>query len=80
MSNGLSKKLSSFFKLTENKTSLFVSHRLSSATTADKIIVIEHGKVVESGTHTELLEIEDGVYNRLYTLQAEALKNAGITE
>jgi ABC-type multidrug transport system fused ATPase/permease subunit len=43
-------------------------------------VVIEHGKVAEKGTHAELLAIENGVYNKLYTLQSEALKNAGITE
>jgi ABC-type multidrug transport system fused ATPase/permease subunit len=36
--------------------------------------------VAERGTHKALLEIENGVYKKLYNLQAEALKNAGITE
>jgi ABC-type transport system involved in Fe-S cluster assembly fused permease/ATPase subunit len=47
---------------------------------ADELIVIEKGSVAERGTHKELLDIEGGVYNKLYTLQLEALKNAGITE
>ncbi len=67
-------------ELTRGKTTIMIAHRLSTLRDADKLIVIEHGKVVESGTHSELLAIEDGVYNKLYTLQAEALKNAGITE
>lgn len=67
-------------ELTRGKTTIMIAHRLSTLRDADKLIVIEHGKVVESGTHTELLKVEDGVYNKLYTLQAEALKNAGITE
>ncbi len=67
-------------ELTRGKTTIMIAHRLSTLRDADKLIVIEHGKVVESGTHAELLAIEDGVYNKLYTLQAEALKNAGITE
>lgn len=65
-------------ELTKGKTTIMIAHRLSTLRDADKLIVIEHGKVAEEGTHAALLEIEDGVYNRLYTLQAEALKNAGI--
>ncbi len=67
-------------ELTKGKTTIMIAHRLSTLRDADKLIVIERGKVAEEGTHAALLEIEDGVYNRLYTLQAEALKNAGITE
>ncbi len=66
--------------LTQNKTTIMIAHRLSTLRDADELIVIEHGKVAERGTHKELLEIEGGVYNKLYTLQLEALKNAGITE
>ena len=57
-----------------------IAHRLSTLRDADKLIVIEHGKIAEEGTHKELLAKEDGVYNKLYTLQLEALKNAGIAE
>lgn len=67
-------------ELTRGKTTIMIAHRLSTLRDADKLIVIEHGKVMESGTHRELLAIEGGIYNKLYTLQAEALKNAGITE
>lgn len=67
-------------QLTKGKTTIMIAHRLSTLRDADKLIVIENGKVAEEGTHKELLAIEDGVYNKLYTLQAEALKNAGITE
>jgi ATP-binding cassette subfamily B protein len=66
--------------LTKGKTTIMIAHRLSTLRDADKLIVIEKGKVAEQGTHAELLAIKDGVYNRLYTLQAEALKNAGIME
>jgi len=66
--------------LTRDKTTIIIAHRLSTLRDADELIVIEDGKVAERGTHAELLAIEDGVYNKLYTLQAEALKNAGITE
>lgn len=66
--------------LTRGKTTIMIAHRLSTLRDADKLIVIEHGKVAEEGTHRELLDKEEGVYKKLYTLQAEALKNAGITE
>ncbi|MBR2335951.1 MAG: ABC transporter ATP-binding protein [Clostridia bacterium] len=66
--------------LTKDKTTIMIAHRLSTLRDADELIVIEHGKVAERGTHKELLAIEGGVYNKLYTLQSEALKNAGITE
>lgn len=66
--------------LTKGKTTIMIAHRLSTLRDAHKLIVIENGKVAEEGTHKELLELPDGVYNKLYTLQLEALKNAGITE
>jgi ATP-binding cassette, subfamily B, bacterial MsbA len=52
----------------ENRTSLVVAHRLSTVKNADKIVVLEKGKVVESGNHTELLE-KNGVYKMLYDIQ-----------
>ena len=57
-----------------------IAHRLSTLRDADELVVIENGRIAEKGTHKELLERENGVYNKLYTLQAEALKNAGIIE
>lgn len=66
--------------LTKGKTTIMIAHRLSTLRDAHKLIVIDKGKVAEEGTHKELLKIEDGIYNKLYTLQLEALKNAGITE
>lgn len=53
-------------KLMENKTSFIIAHRLSTIKNADKIIVIDDGKVIEEGTHQELIAIEDGHYNSLY--------------
>ena len=67
-------------ELTRGKTTIMIAHRLSTLRDAHKLIVIERGKKVEEGTHKELLELADGVYNKLFTLQMEALKNAGITE
>ena len=59
-----------FDELRENRTTVFVSHRLSSATTADKIIVLEYGRVIEEGTHKELME-KKGSYYTLFSTQAE---------
>lgn len=59
-----------FDTLSKNKTTIFVSHRLSSATRADKIIVLENGEIVEIGTHAELMELQ-GKYHHLFTTQAE---------
>ena len=59
-----------FGKLSKGKTTIFVSHRLSSATTASKIVVMEYGKKVEEGTHDELMELE-GKYYELFTTQAQ---------
>ncbi len=61
---------SQFDRLRRGKTSIFVSHRLSSATTADKIVVLEQGKVLEQGTHAELMQ-RDGRYKELFSTQAK---------
>ena len=51
--------------LLKGRTSFVIAHRLSTITNADKIVVIEGGKIVEQGTHTELLT-KQGVYYDLY--------------
>ena len=67
-------------ELIKGKTTIMIAHRLSTLRDADELVVIEHGKVAERGTHKELLQKEDGVYKKLFTLQEEALKSAGISE
>ena len=59
-----------FDRLRENKMTIFVSHRLSSATDADIIVVLEDGQVIETGTHPELMA-RGGKYHNLFTVQAE---------
>ena len=55
-------------KLTKNRTSIIVAHRLSTIKNADKIIVLDHGKIIEHGSHEELLT-KDGFYKNLYEVQ-----------
>ena len=55
--------------LMQGRTSFIIAHRLATVRHADRIIVIADGRVVESGTHTELESIENGVYSRLAALQ-----------
>ena len=52
----------------KNRTVIIIAHRLSTIINADKILVMDKGKIVEQGTHAELLE-KDGNYKKLYTLQ-----------
>ena len=59
-----------FDRLREGKTTLFVSHRLSSAVDADRIVVIKDGKVVEEGNHCQLMS-EKGEYEKMFSAQAE---------
>jgi ABC-type multidrug transport system ATPase subunit len=55
----------------KGRTSLIISHRLSTVRGADRIVVIKDSCSVESGTHAELLQREDGVYRTLSQLQLD---------
>jgi len=57
-------------KLTKGRTSILVAHRLSTIKNADKIIVLDKGKLMEQGTHEELLT-QNGIYKNLYEIQFE---------
>ncbi|MBQ9121402.1 MAG: ABC transporter ATP-binding protein [Clostridia bacterium] len=57
-------------KISENKSVVFISHRLSSAVVADRIYMLEHGEVIESGTHQELMAL-NGKYADMFRKQAE---------
>lgn len=65
------KILNNLNKLTEEKTTVIVSHRISSAKNADHIIVLDDGKIVQKGTHETLINI-DGYYKELYLKQLSA--------
>lgn len=69
---GTERKLQeSIERLRRGRTSLVVAHRLSTITAADRILVLQRGRLVEEGTHRELYE-RDGIYRGLFDLQFEA--------
>lgn len=61
-------------KLMKSKTTFIIAHRLSTVRKADKIIVLEKGRIVETGKHQNLIEKENGIYRKLYELQIGFLK------
>ena len=64
-------------RLSKGRTTITIAHRLSTLRDADKLIVIENGKMPEAGTHLELIN-KKGIYYNLYKLQLDAMKNIGI--
>ena len=56
-------------KITKDKTSIIIAHRLSTVESADKIIYMENGKILEFGNHKELLNIDNGMFKKLYREQ-----------
>ena len=65
-------------KITAGKTSLIIAHRLATVKNADRILVMEQGEIVESGNHKTLLEIEGGVYAKLYKVQFLEAEEAAV--
>jgi subfamily B ATP-binding cassette protein MsbA len=57
-------------KLMKSRTSVVIAHRLSTILHADQIVVMDEGRIVETGTHTELMEKTDGFYRKLHNFQA----------
>lgn len=59
--------------LTKDRTSIVIAHRLATIVNADVIVVMDQGKIVEKGTHQELLQITNGYYKGLYNSQFQSL-------
>ncbi len=58
-------------RLMKGRTTIIIAHRLSTVRSADKIVVLEDKSIREMGTHHELLQLENGLYRRLYSVQRE---------
>jgi len=61
-------------ELSKGRTTIAIAHRLSTLKNADRIFVVDDGKIVESGTHEELMEIQDGIYRELVLIQTRLTK------
>jgi ATP-binding cassette subfamily B protein len=57
-------------RLVKNRTVIVIAHKLKTVTTADNIVVLDGGQVIEQGTHSELIE-NNGLYRRLYAMQQD---------
>ena len=55
-------------RLMRERTSFIIAHRLSTIHNAERIIVLDRGKIIENGNHTQLMD-EEGLYHKLYTLK-----------
>ncbi len=65
-------------RLMKDRTTIIIAHRLSTVQNADRIAVLEAGRVVELGSHAELLNTQDGLYGKLYAMQFEqGMRNNG---
>ena len=65
-----------YYELTKEKTSIFISHRLSSTKFCDRIIHLQNGKIIEEGTHAQLL-VKNGAYTKMYETQASYYQEGG---
>ena len=63
-----------FNEVVKGKTAVYISHRMSSTRFCDKVAVLDKGKLVEYGTHNELME-KDGLYKELFDMQAQYYKD-----
>jgi ATP-binding cassette subfamily B multidrug efflux pump len=63
-------------KITKNRTSLIIAHRLATVKNANNIIVMDSGNIIEQGSHKELINNVDGYYKKLYDVQFEVKKTS----
>jgi ATP-binding cassette subfamily B protein len=66
----------SLAELSQGRTTLVIAHRLATITNADRILVVDDGRIVEQGSHAELLTRGDGHYRRLHAAQASSVAGA----
>jgi len=64
-------------RLVQNRTTIAIAHRLSTLKNADRILVLEKGRIVEQGTHDELMRL-DGIFARLVKMQSEVSRNIAV--
>lgn len=63
------------YRLMKGRTTFVIAHRLSTVQHADRILVMDNGKIIEEGTHPELIE-KEGLYSHLYALQFRDIEDA----
>ena len=66
----------SYARYSDGKTSIFISHRLASTRFSDRIIMIENGKIIEAGTHAELMKM-NGKYAEMFEVQSSYYEEGG---
>jgi ATP-binding cassette subfamily B protein len=63
----------SLWKIAKSKTTIIIAHRLSTVMRADRIIVLDEGKIIEEGTHKDLISKDEGLYKKLWNMQRGGL-------
>ena len=63
-----------FYQMVSGKMAFFISHRMATTKFCDRVAVFSQGKIVEVGTHNELMQQQDGVYKEFYNMQAQSFK------
>ncbi len=67
---------SAYQEYSNGRTSVFISHRLASTGFSDRIVLLDEGKIIETGTHRELME-RDGRYAEMYRIQSSYYQDRG---
>lgn len=65
------KMYENMLKMGKNRSLIFISHRLSATCNCDRIYLFEKGKIIEQGSHEEMMNIENGKYREMFISQAE---------